>query len=112
MKYILATDIGYAPNITVVNALAEFCQHCQALKDKIPELEQKAHDLGIAMYNIEVIEDNKAFFEEYQNETVPYTFIFENGKFVGGDSFDSDKLSELLTVLRAKMDGIHVNIEG
>lgn len=112
MNYILATDIGYAPNITVVNALAEFCQHCQALKDKLPELEKKAHELGIAMYNIEAIEENKEFFEQYQNETLPYTFIFDNGSFVGGDSFDAAKLEELLTVLRAKMDGKHVNIEG
>lgn len=112
MNYILATDIGYSPNITVVNALAEFCHHCQALKEHLPELEKKAQELGISMYNIEAIEDNKAFFELYQNETLPYTFIFDNGQFVGGDSFNSDQLSELLTVLRAKMDGVHVNIEG
>lgn len=110
MNTILAKDIVYAPKITIVNALAEFCEHCQKLKEHLPELEKKAHELGIAMYNIEAIEDNKEFFEQYQNETLPYTFVFDNGSFVGGDSFDAEKLKELIQVLHAKMEGANINV--
>lgn len=108
---ILAKDIGYAPNITVVNAVADGCPHCKVLKEHLGSLEQKAQELGIAMYTIEAIEENKEFFERFQNETLPYTFIFNNGNFVGGDSFNAEQLEELLTVLRAKMDGMNVVIQ-
>jgi len=108
----LAKDIGYAPNITIVNAIAEHCPHCVTLKESLPALEETANALGISLYNIEATEENREFFETYQNESLPYTFVFDNGNFVGGDSFDAAKLEELLHILSAKMDGIDVNISG
>jgi len=102
IKFIKASDIAYSPKITLVNALADLCQHCQELKKHLPELEAHANSLGVSMYHIEVNEENKAFFEAYQNETIPYTFVFDNGNFVGGDSFDKNSLLNLINALGAK----------
>jgi len=99
--FTLAKDITYG-KITLVNALAQGCPHCEVFKQHIPELTEQAKALGIDVFNIEGKEENREFFEKYGNETIPYTFVFDNGKFVGGDSFDKNSFVMLINALSEK----------
>jgi thiol-disulfide isomerase/thioredoxin len=83
----------------LVNALADTCLACAAFKEHIPTLSDLAKSKGVQVYNIKADNDNKEFFEKYQCETLPYTFVFNNGEFVGGDSFDKDSYAQLLGAL-------------
>lgn len=83
----------------LVNALADACPACAAFKEHLPILIEEAKAKGVQVYNIKADNDNKEFFEKYQCETLPYTFVFSNGEFVGGDSFDKDSYSQLLNAL-------------
>lgn len=83
----------------LINALADTCPACQAFKEDLPELTILAKNKGIQVYNIKAEDSNKEFFEQYKMETLPYTFVFSNSEFVGGDSFDKNSYSQLLNAL-------------
>jgi thiol-disulfide isomerase/thioredoxin len=83
----------------LVNTLADTCPACQAFKSDLPDLINDAKAKGVQVINIKAEDSNKEFFEKYQCETLPYTFVFANGEFVGGDSFDKNSFSQLLTAL-------------
>lgn len=83
----------------LINALADTCPACQAFKQDLPDLVAIAQTKGIQVYNIKAEDSNKEFFEKYQSETIPYTFVFSNGEFVGGDSFDKTSFGALVNAL-------------
>lgn len=83
----------------LVNAFADWCPHCQELKSKMPDLIALALAQGIKLVHIRAEKENEEFFAEYKNETLPYTFVFADGQFVGGDSFDENGYRELLHAL-------------
>jgi thiol:disulfide interchange protein len=83
----------------VINALADWCTACGEYKKDIPELKELAETNYVKMFNMKVDPINESFFEKYKCETLPYTFVFANGEFVGGDSFNKDSASQLLMAL-------------
>ena len=83
----------------LINSLADTCPACSAFKEELPSLIQLAKSKGIQVYNIKADNTNVEFFEKYQCETLPYTFVFSNGEFAGGDSFDKDSYQQLLSAL-------------
>jgi thiol-disulfide isomerase/thioredoxin len=83
----------------LVNALADTCHACAAFKEDLPELTTIAKSKNIQVYNIKAEDSNKEFFEQYKCETLPYTFVFANNEFVGGDSFNKDSFEHLLNAL-------------
>lgn len=83
----------------LINTLADVCPACQAFKDELPPLISLAKIKGIQVFNLKAEDSNKDFFEQYKCETLPYTFVFSNGEFVGGDSFDKTSFSALLNAL-------------
>jgi len=83
----------------LINSLADACPACTAFKQDLPELSGLAKNKGIQVYNIKAEDSNKEFFELYKSETIPYTFVFSNGEFVGGDSFDKTSFTVLLNAL-------------
>lgn len=83
----------------LVNAMAETCPACQSFKENLPPLVSLAKSKNIQVINLKTEQENEEFFKLYQCETLPYTFVFANGQFVGGDSFDKDSFSHLLNAL-------------
>lgn len=83
----------------LINTLADECPACQAFKEDLPPLISLAKSKGLQVVNLKAEDSNKEFFELYKCETLPYTFVFANGEFVGGDSFDKNSFSHLLTAL-------------
>lgn len=83
----------------LINTLADTCQACAAFKEHIPTLSDLAKSKGVQVYNIKADNTNTEFFEKYQCETLPYTFCFKDGNFIGGDSFDENSYVQLLNAL-------------
>lgn len=83
----------------IINALADWCSACSEFKKDIPELKEIANINYVKMFNMKVDPINESFFEKYNCETLPYTFVFSNGQFVGGDSFNKDTATQLLIAL-------------
>jgi len=83
--------------IAVVQLLAENCAFCQKLKDALPGLEAK-----LPFHTLPVSEETGPWIAQFAPESVPYTLVFDNGQFVGGESFDFNQLQELVKMLEAK----------
>lgn len=83
----------------LINALAETCPACQDFKQKLSPLISLAKNKNIHVINLKVEQDNEEFFKLYQCETLPYTFVFADGEFVGGDSFNDESFSQLIGAL-------------
>ena len=83
----------------LINTLADVCPACQAFKEDLPPLIDLAKSKGVQVINIKADDSNKEFFEQYKCETLPYTFVFSNGEFVGGDSFAKESYSHLINAL-------------
>ena len=94
-----ALDKSKLSGHVLVNTLADTCPACADFKEDLPSLIDLAKAKGIQVINIKAEDSNKEFFEQYKCETLPYTFVFANGEFVGGDSFDKDSYSQLLGAL-------------
>ncbi len=83
----------------LINTLADTCPACQVFKQDLPALVTEAKQKGIQVFNIKADDSNKEFFEKYQCETLPYTFCFSSGNFIGGDSFDKTSFLALVNAL-------------
>lgn len=83
----------------LINALAETCPACQSFKDDLIDLVSLAKNKNINVINLKTEQENEEFFKLYQCETLPYTFVFANGEFVGGDSFNKESFTHLLNAL-------------
>lgn len=83
----------------LINTLADTCPACQVFKQDLPDLVTEAKQKGIQVFNIKADDSNKEFFEKYQCETLPYTFCFSSGNFIGGDSFDKTSFLALVNAL-------------
>jgi thiol:disulfide interchange protein len=82
----------------LVNIYAIWCPHCQDLKKAIPDIQRDYPSVKI-LHLEATSKDNEEFLKSHGFETLPYTLVFDEGEFKGGDSFNGETLRELLLML-------------
>lgn len=83
----------------VINVTADWCTQCENFKKDLPELIDIAFNKGINIYNIKMENGKEEFFNKYNFQLIPYTLIFTNSQYVGGNIFDKKLYISLLDIL-------------
>lgn len=85
---------------TLAICVADWCPHCQELKNDMETIKHFAslNNINVALIKV-TDQDNQDFLTKNPFETLPYCLVFVDGQFKGGETAYKNMLLELIPAI-------------